>query len=283
MIEKIHYNPIAFKSYNSISNDVSNPIDNKPREFSSDFYVDKNGADAIKVRNFVANPTEINKPISYNNYVKQLQNANLVENKDYVLDEYDVGNGRKDYCVTIIRNGNDDKPYKIVSWNNGNEIENYNGYEDIFYPIGNNQPNTTYYSYDKENLLDSKVFRYENPKMHKELFPENIDINTTSEEYTKMLDSKNIKYDISKTSVEDNGIMTSIHEFDKNGYDEVKNITFFEYPNSSNKTIFYSDTPGIDGILTHHIDLVNDNDGYRLYITENEKYKGNSVKNTIKY
>ena len=281
MIEKVNINPTAFKSYSYISNSISNPIDNRPREFNSNFYVDKAGAEAIKVKNFVENPTEIRKPISYEDYIKQLKNANLVENKDYILNEYDNTNGSKDYSVTIMRNGNNEKPYKIVFWNNGKNLENYNGYQDNVYPIKNNQPNTIIFGYDAKGYLERKISQYENPDMHKDLFPENIDINTTSQEYINILKQKNIKYDVNTNTLEDDGTITSIHELNDEGK-EIKAITFFEYKNG-NKSIFYNDTPGIDGVLTRSIDLVKDDNYYGLYVTEDEKYKGNMTKNAIKY
>jgi len=280
MIQKINFNPIAFRGYSSSLNEVSNPIDNQPREFNSDFYVDKNGADAIKARNFVNNPTEINKPIAYDDYVKQLKNANLIENRDYVLEEYTV-DGETGFYVRIIRNGNQDKTYKTVFWANGKDVNNFGGYEDTAFPINNNEP-TIYTRYDKEGILESNTLEYDNPDEHKDLFPENIDINTTSDEYIKWLDSKNIKYDINRVQIgERDSYVTSIHELD-NEDREVKSTTFFEYPNGD-KSIMQDSNPGINGMPTHGVDIIKEGDLYKLLISENVKYQGNTNRNTVKY
>ncbi len=236
MIEKISFNPIAFKSYDSTPNVASNPIDNQPRDFNSDFYIDKKGVEAIKAKTFVANPIDIDKPISMNDYVNKLTKAGLIEGKDFEIIK-DSKNGGGSIYITKGQ----EKLFKVVHWNEGSDIKNYDGYENFFYPINKEDLSKIAYRYDSEGYLEEKWMEYNNPDIHKNLFPENIDITTTSEEYLKMLDSKNIKYDIEKTPVENQGTMTSIWELNNENQVE-KEVTFFEYPNGE-KTIFYADTP----------------------------------------
>lgn len=276
-INKIqNFNSISFKNVDSNFLKISTPIDNQPREFDSKFYVDKKGAEAIKSKNFVANPIDINKPISMNDYVNKLTKAGLIEGKDFEIIKDPENSGGSIYITK-----GQEKLFKVVRWHNGNQAENYSGYEDHSYPINKNDLSEIICQYDSEGYLEEKTLQYDNPDKHKDLFPENIDITTSSEEYVKMLDSKNIKYDIEKTPVENQGTMTSIWEYNNENRIE-KSVTFFDYPNGD-RTIFYEDTPGIDGILTHRVDLCKDTDFYRLCVTENEKYKGNKIKNTVKY
>lgn len=276
-INKIqNFNSISFKNVDSNFLKISTPIDNQPRNFDSNFYIDKKGAEAIKSKNFVANPIDINKPMSMDDYINKLTRAGLVENKDFeVIKDRENGGG------SIYITKGQEKLFKVVRWHDGNSTENYNGYEDHTYPINQGDLSEIVYSYDSDGYLEDKRMEYSNPDAHKDLFPDNIDITTSSDEYARMLGSKNIKHKIDKTKVDNQGVMTSIQEYNNENREE-KSVTFFEYPNGD-RTIFYEDTPGIDGIFTHRVDLCKDGDFYRLCVTENEKYKGNKVKNTVKY
>jgi len=180
---------INFKSSSLKSQNASNPIDNQPRNFDSNFYIDKKGAEAIKSKNFVANPIDINKPISMNDYVNKLTKAGLIEDKDFkIIKDSENGGG------SIYITKGQEKLFKVVRWYNGNQVENYDGYEDHSYPINKDDLSEIICQYDSEGYLEEKTLQYDNPDKHKDLFPENIDITTSSEEYVKMLDSKNIKY-----------------------------------------------------------------------------------------
>lgn len=278
MIQKINLNPIVFKSYKSTHNENSNENDNQQREFNSEFYVDKKVAEAIKAKNFVSNPAEIDKPLSYDDYIKQLKNANLVENKDYEVNEYET-NEYKRYYVDIIKSGNTE-PYKTVYWHNGKGVENYDGYENYLYPMTKNQP-TIYLRYDRDGILEDTIKEYSNPDAHKDLYPEDIDINTTPKEYVKILDSKNIKYYVKKVATENDEVSTYIYELDNDG-NERKIVTFVEYPNKSNKYVSCIYISPNDGIIKD-FEISKNDDFYMLRITENEKNKGNKIKNTVKY
>lgn len=269
-------NSIHFKSASMNFQNISNPIDNQPRNFDTNFYVDKKGAEAIKSKNFVANPIEIQKPMSMENYINKLTRAGLVKNKDFEVFKHSEDGGGSIYITK-----GQEKLFKVVRWDDGNGIENYAGYENYTYPINQEDLSEIVYSYDSDGYLEEKRMEYSNPDAHKDLFPKNIDITTSSDEYVRMLDSKNVKYEIDKTAVDNQGTMTLIWEFNNENRVE-KEVTFFEYPNGD-RSIFYKDTPGLYGILTHRVDLCKDGDFYRLCVTENEKYKGNKIKNTVKY
>lgn len=276
MIEKIKMNPVVFKSYSSASNVVTNPIDNKPREFNPDFYIDKNGAEAIKAANFVANPLDINKPISMKDYKNKLINAGLVENKDFdVISSPEYGGG----AIFITRGY--DKPIKTVFWDDGLGAENYSGYEDIFYPKNQGDIAEVRYIYDEKNILNEKTMVYANPDAHKDLFPENIDINTTPEDYIKVLKQNGIKYDVS-TEKDDatKEIRTIVNEY-SNSENPSKITRFWE--SSERKDIMQDNSPNNNGDLLHSVSLFKskNSDYYELWVEDYVKDKG--LKNTMKY
>ena len=128
-----------------------------------------NGADAIKVRNFVANPLDINKPISMNDYKNKLINAGLVENRDFdVVSNNETGGG------SIFITKGQEEPIKVVHWFNGSGAENYTGYEDCFYPKNQGDLTKIGYYCDSDGTVEEVRKRYSNPDAHLDLFPENI-------------------------------------------------------------------------------------------------------------
>lgn len=274
MIEKLNnLNGVAFRGYSTVSQNFSNPIDNQPREFNSDFYVDKKGAEAIKVRSFVANPLDINKPISMNDYKNQLIKAGLVENKDF-----DIINDNEDGGGSIFVTKGREEPIKAVHWHNGKGSENYAGYKDCFYP--KNQGDLTKFSYycDENGVVEEIRKRYSNPEAHMDLFPENMTINTTPEEYTKLLEKQGIKYEVDKQNV-DGTIYIVISEAAPDG--TLSKRTSFLKSNDGSKSIYHSCNPDGKGNLVHGINIYKDGDFYEMTITDYVKDQG--IKNSIKY
>lgn len=274
MIDKItNFNPVAFKGYSATSQNVSSPIDNQPREFNSGFYVDKAGADAIKVRNFVANPLDINKPISMNDYKNKLINAGLVENKDFdIINDNEFGGG------SIFITKGQEEPIKVVHWHKGNSSENYTGYEDCFYPKNQGDLSQIIYRYDKDGILEDIRKRYSNPDAHLDLLPENIRFNTTPEEYIKLLDKQGIKYEVDKQNIDGTNFV-SIYEATPEG--TLSKETSFAKSNDGIQSIYHSCSPDGKGNLLHGVDIHKDGDFYEMTVTDYVKNQG--IKNNIKY
>lgn len=258
---KVGVNPIVFKSYSSISNRASNPIDNKPRDFNSKFYVDKNGAEAVKVRNFVNNPLSISSPISLNSYKRQLINAGLVEEKDFsVIKNSDGGS-------IYIRSG-EELPRKVVRWHDGNggtDADNYSGYEDHIYPKNQGDLREIEYSYDKNGLLEEVIHYYSDPDKHVDLLPANISINSTPEEYIKLLDKQNIPYEVDKETIDKTDF---ISVYEKSSEGNITKATTFTNSNDGIKTINCYYSPNENGVLTHGISIYKDEDFYQMKIID---------------
>ena len=81
MLQKASVNRVFFKGNSPVLLKQENSQDNKPREFDSNFYVDKKGASAIRAKYFVASkyPAE-RKPISFDEYMEGLKR---VPGQDY--------------------------------------------------------------------------------------------------------------------------------------------------------------------------------------------------------
>lgn len=266
MLQKVQFNQASFKGYSSNVVDKVVIADNKTREYNGNFYLDKDAAIAMRAASLVANPVDIHKLISYDDYLKQLKNAGLVENKDYTLNEYEYGNGNKEYEIILIKNNDTDKPYKIVSWSNGKGLENYNGYQNNLYPIKEGQPLISL-NYDVNGDLESKISQYENVDS-KDFLPTGIDIATTSQEYINKLEAKGIKYEVSRNSDLENETTVTIREFEKgNEEKEVREITFIEGEEGS-KMIFCQDRPEINDQFIRSVDVVKHNDTVRAYVAE---------------
>ena len=58
----------TFRGNTAQTGNVTNPIDNKPREFASDFYINAKGAEALKANCVISNPLDICKPVSADDY-----------------------------------------------------------------------------------------------------------------------------------------------------------------------------------------------------------------------
>jgi hypothetical protein len=261
MIDKININPMVFKNYSSNLNGESNPIDNKSKNFNFDFYVDKDGAEAIKIRNFVNNPLDISCPISLNDYKRQLINAGLVEDKDFSV--INNSNGGTIY----IRKG-EELPRKIVHWHNGNggtDADNYSGYENCIYPKNQGDLTQIAYSYDKNGVLEKVTHYYSNPDIHSDLLPSNININTTPEEYINSLDKQNIQYEVDKETI---GKTDFVFVYEKSGEGNVSNATTFTNSNDGIKTIdcYYCSNKNVD--LTHGVSIYKDDDFYQMKVID---------------
>ena len=253
MINKIQINPIIFRGYDVSPVRVTNPIDNKPREFNSDFYIDKNGAEAIKSYNIVSNGTEIKQPISFNDYVNQLERAGL--KKDYDFNAFVNENEASVY----VYNSDGHYPIKIVRWFDGNDANAYTGYEDIIYPKTDDIANVSK-RYNKNGIMDEKTIAYNNPNAHKNLFPYGIDENSTPESYTNYLKQNGIHYEIEKGkdfawvyednketyfNIDDESIYISQHSQKNENDNVIHNFGLFKLKNDDYYTIevgdFYRD------------------------------------------
>lgn len=265
MINKININPIQFKGYSNTQQSTTNPTDKQPKNFKPGLYVDKEYAEAIKNYTLVANPAEINMPISMQDYIKKLTKGGLIEGKDFTV---------TDDGVYIDRGG--DKCYKAVYWFDGNDADHFSGYTDISYPI-NKEPSCIRKSYDRDGILETRQTVFDNPESHKDLFPKNVtDVDMKVSDYLAVLEQKGIKYEVLKDAE-----YTDIREYDEN--DKLaKRTTFGEFRDS--KLISQSNYPEKDGGLFEEVTLYKDryDSFYELTITEHIKELG-IKKEKIKY
>ena len=124
MLQKVSVNRVFFKGNSPVLLKQENSQDNKPREFDSNFYVDKKGASAIKAKYFVASkyPAE-RKPISFDEYMEGLKR---VPGQDYDV-TLKGENGSKGAIISIYYKRGDVEISKNHHWINGLGSENYNG------------------------------------------------------------------------------------------------------------------------------------------------------------
>ena len=251
-------NSAAFRGYNAQAGNVTNPIDNKPRDFSSDFYIDSKGAEALKANCVISNPLDICKPISADDYKSKLIKSGMVEGKDYDIIPKENGG-------TSIFVEKKDGSSKAVFWSGGNGTENFDGYQDIYRPANRPDIDETVMTYDKNNILEIKETRYRNAMEHKELFPENIDLDTTAKDYVDILNKNNINFEFEEA--EENGMKNAIiAEKDGNG-NLFKMTSFSEYPDGV-KFINQSYNPDKKGNLTSGVSILKDGDYSDLSVSE---------------
>ena len=234
-----------FKEYSAISNIISNPIENKQKTFRTEFNIDINPANAIRAYNFVSNPIDINMPISFADYITQIQKGGLVESEDYSIMRTD------EYTNVIITKSNGE-PIKLVHWKYGDSAEHYDGYDDCFYSV-NGDFKQLLLSYDKNNTLESREITYDNINDYNELLPKNIYINETPETYINKLKSNYIKYEIASDEYEDDK-QVRINEFDDNNK-LVKSIYFVNGPDINYLSV--TDNFDDDSRAYHKVDLLN--------------------------
>lgn len=211
MIEKVSFNNVQFKGNAPQAKETQTNTIKNNNDMKGDFYIDKKTADALVA--YVAHPINNNKPIAMDTYIAQLKAAGMKEGEDFEVH----GN------TLFIRNyKNKDQLRKAVFWRDGRGAENYDGCDDVFY-IQNADHNLRI-SYDRNGKMTGQAYLYPNADKHKNLFPENIDINTTAEDYMKVLDKQGIRY---KTETKEHGesIETLVAEYSKD--DEITKITGF--------------------------------------------------------
>lgn len=189
MINKIQINSVMPNTSKAFRGIATNP-NNCEQKCNSDFYLSKNAADALKSYNISFMGTNIDKPMSLESYIKQLENSGLVKDKDFSIISHEDG-------ATIFIEGKDDDygPTKAIYWYEGNGINNYYGYEDLFYP-NDNDIECISKRYNKNGKMYEKTIEYKFPDKHKDLFPAGIDKNTTPESYINYLKQNNIDYEI---------------------------------------------------------------------------------------
>lgn len=213
-------NPIAFKSYAVQSGNVTNPIDNKPREFNSEFYIDAKGAEALKSQFIPLNSTSNNKAVGLQNYIENLVNSGMVEGKDFEVYKNEDGAN-----ISLFDKNN--RPIKFMYWDKGIAAENFGGYRDVEY-FQDSDVSEIRTEYDKDGKIVVKEKVYKNAENHKDLFPQGIDMNTTAKEYIKTLNDKNANFEIHENENSETGKYSFIVESDKDGVPE-KMTSFSEY------------------------------------------------------
>ena len=242
------------------------PVDNKPREYNSEFYIDQKGAEALKLKSFVANPLEIDKPIAFDDYMKKLNKAGLVEDRDYNVYNYSDGS-----VSLFLRKSK--AHATVIRWEGGKGIDNYACHEEQFYSEKNGKETLLSMEYNRDGILNTIEETYYNIEKHKDLLPENIDINTKPDDYIKTLEQKNIKFEVDK----DNS-WTMIVEFDKNNR-PVKTTIFGE--EDDEKSIMQHTSPNSNGSLTHCIHLFSLGDYTALKVSDDVREKG--IRKNVKY
>jgi len=211
MIEKINFSNLAFKGNVPQAKEKSVNVNDNNSQTKGDFYIDKKTAEALAA--FVAHPINNNKPIAMDTYVAQLKAAGMKEGEDFEV--------HKD--TLFIKNYKDkDQLRKVVYWSGGTGIENYDGYDDVFY--SRTSDDSVRFTHDRNGKLTGQANLYMDADLHQHLFPQNIDINTTAEDYMKLLEKQGVKYK-TETKHRDNVLITHIAEYSKD--DEITKITGF--------------------------------------------------------
>lgn len=262
MNEINNFNPIAFRSYSAPTQqgNVTNPITTPQvnTEKAQDFYIDQKGVDALKANIVMSNPLDITKPISADDYATKLQKSGLEKGKDFEIMNHQDG-GRSVYVID--KNGN---PIKSAIWSGGVSADNYDGCTNISYPENDGIASVAT-TYNKNNAMDMREVRYKDVENHKDLFPENIDMNTTAEDYVKILQKQNINYEMEKQEEQGNKNVFIV-ETDKNG--NMNKMTSFNDFADGSRMIGQSNTPDKNGNLVHDVSLVSDGPYSELIVTD---------------
>ena len=191
MIQKVGVNPVLYSGNSPVLLKQENSQDNKPREFDSNFYVDKKGASAIKAKYFVASkyPAE-RKPISFDEYMEGLKR---VPGQDYDV-TLKGENGSKGAIISIYYKRGDVEISKNHHWINGLGSENYNGGFETMNFKDPSKP-TIMTAYDKYQKPEWISYSYDsNIEKHLDLLPKDISLKTTPGNYEEYLKSNNIDY-----------------------------------------------------------------------------------------
>ena len=265
MNEISRINNTAFRSYTAQAGGVTNPIDNKPREFDKDFYIDSKGAEAIKANCFVSSPLTITKPVSMNDYKSKLDHAGMIEGKDFDIIKRDDGG------ASIFVENKDGNSSKAIFWSGGTEADNFDGYQDVSRPINRPDIDETVLTYDRNNILEMKETRYRNALEHKELFPQNINIDTTAKDYVQILEKNNANFEFEES--DDNGIKNAVIAEKDSGGNLIKMTSFANYPDGTT-FINQSHNPDKKGNLTSGISILKDGNYTDLTVSEYVKDLG---------
>ena len=261
MNEINNFNQIAFRSYSAPvqQNTVTNPITAPAKaEQAQDFYIDQKGAEALRANIVISNPIDITKPISVSDYETKLQKAGMVKGQDYDIMPHQNG-GQSVYIID--KEGN---PIKSAIWTCGTGADCYDGCTNISYPNtdGISAVSTTY---DRNNVMETRETRYKDIEGHKNLFPEYIDMNTTADDYAKILKEKNIDFDIERQG--DNQMQNVlIIEKDSNGV--MNKMTTFNDFGDGARMIGQSNSPDKNGNLVHDISLISDGPYSELVVSD---------------
>ena len=268
MVEKVNFNS-AVSNVQFRANDakVTNPVVKTNANVQKDgLYVDKETAEAIK--NYVTNPVNMNSPVALNDYKNMLVKSGLVEGKDFEVATFEDRVSHKNAYVVRISDKNDpDKIKKVVYWKDGDGVENYNGCVDTYYLANGGDHESFSISRDNKGRTTEQSSVYKNPENHKNLFPENIDFNTTPDDYTKILDSKNVNYKVNARQDSEHSIVEVV-EYADNGKTVVKK-TYFENGGETkavDQIVFNQ-----DGKFMHVTSLVRHDEkgvGDKLYVTQ---------------
>ena len=211
MIQKVQINPVFFRGNETVKTNNTATFDNTPREFNSNFYVDKKGADAIKAMNFqpakafVAPP----KPLSLDDYIISIEKEG-VPGQDY--DVTIMGqNASKGARVYVYHERNGYRYEKCAHWIGGTGAENFDGMFETIEPMrGNETKPRIMISFDKNFQPKWMTETYINVENHLDLLPKNISPNSTPDNYEKYLNDNHIFFSKSVVSFSDDKDAESI-------------------------------------------------------------------------
>lgn len=267
MVEKVNFSAVPQNvQFKANSAKVSDPqVNFCANESKNGLYVDKETAEAIK--NYMTNPLNMNGPVALNDYKDMLVKSGLVEGKDFEIKNFENRLTHKvSHVIRISQKDDPEKIRKVVFWKDGDGVENYDGCADTYYLANGGDRESFTVHRDSKGRTTEQSTVYKNPDNHKNLFPENIDLNTKPEDYMKLLDEKNIKYEV-KNFDSKNGVVI-VQEYAADGKTPSKMTVFGDVPGckSVDQVVFDE-----NGKFMHATNLEkNDAKGgeYKLYVTQ---------------